>query len=365
MNEPLIPFIETLPAITAHFINAGEGPSLLLFMLLLKMRQVGNANNSFISQSPWVEKYISKDDDSFDEDKRQALMDVLHQLLDVNDWENQYSGLICYRLRTIIQLYFFFGGQEFHAPVQTAMYNLYPKLTIATLSYSEDDTAVDQAFLDDSRRYFLELFQDSPSTFESFCMLFISEMVFSLPYAVRRCINLHLGGPWMQEGDSELSKSTAAGLENFFTYFSIRGDDLTIPRKEAGSYHTLLWLVGTVGFFCLGKHGSDPYWWQLFYSWFDRTEERLTKFSTSDPIPTSGCDIDEEDRNSPTDDISNHSHHTETPEDRRVIHADHLHQLIDKMKGALDKHPLPYPSGSSSHAPQLNEKGKGKERQRQ
>jgi hypothetical protein len=367
-DQLLIPFIETLPVIAKHFLSAGSRSCDLLCKLLLKMRSASAKGNE-IQPSPWVKFLIWPN-----ESERQALSKVLHQLLNAENGMDGWEGSARLRLCAIISLYFFFDKEECHASVCKAMFHYYP-LLLTSKSGSEEGAVDQPAFLHDSQTYFDRLFMSSssPSTFQSFCSLFNSSHFPNLPEAFLSCIALHVDSasrttmanrnlfdrspvsrPW--------TMNASVGLDDLFRYFLIHqeGSDSNLANREEERYRTLSRLINIVidSSACFSKTDCgtpDPCWWKLFYSWLDVMEQQLAKISTAqcDPIPAVHGEEPEEGKNSTTDDVGNHSFRIT---ENRPIGADHLRELINRVKGALDEYPLPLPSssGSSSNSRSIN-----------
>jgi hypothetical protein len=345
-SELLIPFIETLPVMAKYFLSAGAASSDLLCKLLLKMRPEGA---KYISSSPWAGKCLFNDG-SLDEGKAQALTHVLHHLCAENGIMYRWNGSMHLRLSAILHLYNFLHQNECHELVSKAMFRCYP-LLLTSQSGSEEE-AVDQAFLNDSEKYFLSLFRRSPSNFRSFCSSFASTHINNLPDAAIQCIEWHLRSSWKDFRYKlpavKILDTITAGLDDLFRHFLKRKLDLnsTVRQVEEGQYPTLLRLLDIVITFRysllgFGRHDIDHCLWKLLDSWLDITEQQLARFSPMQRDPVL-AGHGEEEENSAADDIEHPSVHTAHSEDR-PMHADHLRDLVDRIKRALDRYPLELP----------------------
>jgi hypothetical protein len=380
-----IPFIEVLPMVAEYFLSAGADPCDLLFKMLLKMLcgDVLSLLSSpiYIYGSYWDESLIYLSD-PHNKDRRQALLDVLHQLLGAENGGDQccqWEGSISLRLRVIIHLYYCLGEQECHTSVWEAMLCCYPLLVNSWSDGSEDEVP-DQEFLNDSQKYFLKLFQESPPTFQEFCSSFTSKHISSLPNAALACIKSQFttankmgdmgeGAKGSMEEDGvgvglkitegtgvgldtdkiipEKAKYTAAGLDEIFQHFLLSEDlDSTFPMGE-GQYHTLSNLIALVSN-SLADHTSNPCWWTLSYSWLDLMEQQLAKLSATQydiQVIHTGHGYVEGHHNT-ADEIGEHS--VRLANDTYIIVRERLHELANMVRGVLDQYPLPLPPSRSS-----------------
>jgi hypothetical protein len=264
-----------------------------------------------------------------------AILHVLNQLLGADNGTNHWEGSMLLRLHVILQLYDCLDQKECQEPICKAMFHCYP--LVVTSQPGLEDKPLYQDFIDLSKEYFNKLFEESPSTFKSFCSSFTAKGLSSLPDAVFDCISGYMDGRTQE--DPELTKNAAAGLGHLFQHFLACNED-----QDSGFYHwqveeeqydTLSDLIGLI-IDCLAGQSSDPCWWKLSYSWLSLLEQQLAMFSATkcDPVLT-GYD---DNHYYMTDEIGNHSDHTA---DNPSTHADLLHQLIIEMEEALERYPLP------------------------